>query len=74
MGWPYTTGIILASGNGDTKTVKALLAQGVDVNAKDNDGFTALMFAAAEGHTETVKAFLAAGADVSYKDPEGVQP
>ena len=43
--------------------------QGADVNAKDNNGETALIEAASTGHTETVQALLDAGADV---DAEGV--
>jgi len=39
-----------ASANGDTASVQAILEQGADVNAKDNDGFTALMAAAIGGH------------------------
>ena len=60
-----------ASAKGHTDTVKALLEQGADVNAKDNDGFTALMFAARDGQTDTVPALLAKGADVNAKDNDG---
>ncbi len=48
--------------------VQALLDAGADVNAKDNNGETALIQAASTGHTETVQALLDAGADV---DAEG---
>jgi tetratricopeptide (TPR) repeat protein len=41
--------------NGHTETVQALLAKGADVNAKDNDGVTALMAAVKGGHTETIE-------------------
>lgn len=56
-----------AAKEGSTDKVKALLAQGADVNAKDKDGFTALIRAAGNGHTETVKALLAADANVNVK-------
>ena len=51
--------------------MQALLAQGADVNAKDNLGYTALMYAAENGHTETAQALLAHGTDVNAKDNFG---
>ena len=60
-----------ASRKGDTDQVQALLAKGADVNAKDNDGFTALMWAAFYDRTETVQALLAKGADVNAKENHG---
>ena len=59
--------LMLAAGSGDTRVVKALLNAGVDVNARDSTGFTALMFAARYGHTDTVKLLLAGGPDVNAK-------
>jgi len=38
------------------------------VDAKANNGVTALMLAANEGHLESVRALLDAGADVNEKD------
>lgn len=57
------TPLMRAAENGRVDEVRALLASGVDVNAKLGAGHTALMFAANEGHLEIVKALLAAGAD-----------
>ncbi|MFH1897366.1 MAG: ankyrin repeat domain-containing protein [Candidatus Desantisbacteria bacterium] len=41
---------------GDISTVKALLAKGAEVNAKSNDGVTALMAASQNDHIDVVKA------------------
>lgn len=59
--------LMVAAGSGDIRDVKAVLNAGVDVNARDSTGFTALMFAARYGHTNTVKLLLAEGADVNAK-------
>jgi ankyrin repeat protein len=56
---------------GHTEAVKALLGQGTDVNAKDDEGRTALMFASINAHTETVKALLEHGADVNVRASDG---
>ena len=42
--------------------MKALLAAGADVNAKEKEGWTALMLAAEKGHTEIVQLLKQAGA------------
>lgn len=55
----------------DISTIKTLLAKGVDVNAKDNYGATALMYAFQDGHSEIVKTLLDNGADVNAKDNNG---
>jgi hypothetical protein len=53
---------------GDAVRVKALLAQGVDVNAKSPYGATGLFFAADRGNVEIVKILLDHGANVNVKD------
>ncbi len=53
---------------GDAARVKALLAQGADVNAKSPYGATGLFFAADRGNAEIVKILLDQGADASVKD------
>jgi outer membrane protein assembly factor BamB len=57
-----------AAKKGDVAAVKALLAKGVDVNAKTDYGATALHFAADKGHVEVVKVLLQHKADVNAKD------
>jgi len=46
---------LTAAKQGDTNQVKALLDKGADVNAKDEDGFPALMYAKERGYTEIVE-------------------
>ena len=63
--------LIEAAARGDTDTVETLLDAGVDVNAKDNEGWTALMWAAQSGHTATVHVLLDAGADANATRDNG---
>ncbi len=56
--------LIEAAWNGDTDTCLALIAQGADVNAKNNGDRTALMLAARRGHTKLGLNLIAQGADV----------
>ena len=44
-----------------------LIANGADVNAKDDDGSTPLHYAAHEGHKEIAELLIAKGADVNAK-------
>ena len=57
-----------AASAGDLAKVKELLAAGVDVNAANAYGGTALAFAADKGHTEVVDLLLERGADVNVRD------
>lgn len=56
---------------GDLDKIKECLANGIDVNEKDNDGWTALMFASSNGDLEIVKLLLTKGANVNIKDNDG---
>ena len=59
--------MIWAADDGQANMVKILLEKGANVNAADNDGWTALMLASQGGHVDVVKALLDAGADVNAK-------
>ena len=63
----------IASGKGQTKTMKALISKGAYVKAKVDlaQGKTVLMMAAMAGYTENVKLLLDACDDVNAKDSEG---
>lgn len=70
-GPPDGQAILNAAKRGDTEKVLSLLDQGVDIEAKDSYGATALMLAAYEGHQSTVRALLEAGADPGAQDQSG---
>jgi cytohesin len=52
---------------GDIQAIEDLLAKGADVNARDEDGYTALFIAALRGHKEVVELLLAKGADINAR-------
>jgi ankyrin repeat protein len=52
----------------DPKTVSQLLAQGADVDTRDDHGATPLMYAAAVGSAPMMQQLIAAGADVNARN------
>ena len=54
--------------------VRFLLKKGVDVNARDNDDFTALHAAIESENIEIIKMLLEAGADINAKNKFGNSP
>lgn len=66
-----STPLILASTNGMTAIVKALLKRNVAVDKVDGDGWTALKRASNKGHEEVVTLLLKAGASPNIADHEG---
>ena len=58
------TALMTAARTGKIEAIKALLAHGAIVDAKETQrGQTAIMWAAAEGNVEAVEALIRAGAD-----------
>lgn len=51
--------------------VQSLITKGVDLNAKDKNGYTALIMASFNGHKNVVMALIAAGVDVNVHDKKG---
>lgn len=60
--------------NGDIETVELLLRKEVDINAKDNEGVTALAYASGRGHVDIVKILLANKADANSRSNIGSTP
>ena len=63
-----------ATEEGNIEAVKQAIANGVDVNAKNNDGWTPLHGAAANGHKEIVELLIAEGADINGKNRGDATP
>ncbi|WP_151869132.1 ankyrin repeat domain-containing protein [Acinetobacter soli] len=52
---------------GDTARVRQLLADGIDANQSDEEGYSALQAAAENDHLDVVKLLVSKGADISFK-------
>ena len=63
-----------AAKNQDTKTVRSLLGQKSDVNARSSDGSTALLWLAHWNDVETADLLLKAGADANTANDFGMTP
>jgi len=57
--------------SGEYANVEILVEKGVDVNAQDNDGDTALMTASRGGYLDVVQLLIDAGVDVNAKNDSG---
>lgn len=66
--------IATAGKRGDLETVDRLLGLGLDVDAGDEQGATALLHAAGTGRLELVRALLERGADPARANATGVTP
>lgn len=61
----------LAALEGDGEKVKRFLDTGINVNALDQEGHTALMLAAYNGHTDIVLSLIQKGAVIDRRDLNG---
>ncbi len=50
----------IAAANGDCKTIRVLTMSGVDIDARNAEGFTAFNVATQHGHSEAATTILAA--------------
>ena len=64
--------LLRAAASGDLNRLRALLAQGVDVNSTNKANQTALMLAVAFKQIEIVKYLVLLGADVTIRDEQGL--
>ena len=62
---------MLAAFRGDLPSVRSHLAAGADVNARDDDGMTALMYAARVGHGAVAHYLLLRGANLYARARNG---
>ena len=68
VGCGPSVGIHQAVIDGNIEVVKQHIADGADVDAKLDRGYTALHYAAHEGHKEIAELLISEGADVDAKD------
>ena len=66
--------LIEAATRGDLDMVRGFLAQGADINARNDKGVTALYRASFCGHRDVVDLLLANGASVDFKARNGSTP
>ena len=72
---PETQALLRAAREGHADAVEELLkSPGIDVNAKDEAGNTALIEAARFGHDHVTRVLLGAGASTNVRDKDGKTP
>jgi ankyrin repeat protein len=66
--------LMAAVREGNTRRIRLVLQNNVDVNSKDSAGESALIVAAREGKTEVVQTLIDSHADVEIRDKSGRKP
>ena len=64
--------LIEACENDDLEKVKSLIGIGINVNAQNDNNFTALMGASSSGNLRIVKYLICKGADIDAQDKDGM--
>lgn len=67
----FEAALFTAAAKGDIGELKSLLAEGININEKNEKGETALMLAAFNNRIKFAKLLLEKGADVNMKDEDG---
>lgn len=74
-GYQYTPqGFLKSAEAGDRAVVAMFLASGVDINTRDERGWTPLMISSFNGDEEIVELLIRSGADVHARDAAGYGP
>lgn len=69
------TKLMVAAKNGDLALIENLIYSGAQIEAKDNDGWTALMYASRfQTNVDVIKTLLLYGASVNAKNNYGITP
>lgn len=66
--------LVEAAKRGDREALRALLKQGADVNAREDDGSTALLWVSHRDDAESADLLIRAGADVNAANELGATP
>ena len=70
----YFSPLMMTASGGLLDWMDELLARGVGLEARDENGYTALMFAANEGELAAAERLIEAGADTNARDKDGSSP
>ncbi len=71
---PVGLRLVDAARNHDLKTIRSLLSQHADVNARSDDGSTALLWAAHQNDLDTAELLVGAGADANLANEFKMTP
>ena len=66
--------IWVACTNGDVNKVSEFLANGIDINAQDEAGFSPIHAATSYGHVALLEYLISQGANVNLRDADGDTP
>ncbi len=63
---------VAMAGRGDVENVKLFIEGGMDINAQEITGYTALMLASEQGNIEVVQTLITGGANLNAQGADGV--